>query len=1616
MSVSTTAVIDSAWNLLKPADTASNSNLNLTERCEKVIDAVIQKKEIEIHDADSSVKDDKGMRQNINVVKNYIADNVVGIRTHIIPPVNKDAEIKEQRHKETKNLIDIDEKVKNSVKANNSAALANNINAIESNILSEILDTVREEKALTRKQIKQCNDAKAAIVRADVANADDLQYKANDELNRQKYKCLPDVVFEYNEADKEKLKKLREKLLRDKTTTLKFRNDCIAESAVQLAGILKNYTGFNAGTKASTAEATRLLKVAAKQDHADANIYKLMMLRFTKSWVPYLNIPTNPDDESVDMQNRIFYNRVTSCLEALETYSVFSSRQWAAYKVMRPQAQIVLCNTLVLPPRLEFRDPVRSHVVPTPPPPPPPPPSPPDSYYETVTVGPYHYVIGPILDFQNIEGRVFIYVKCYDDNRYTTGTYFWVYRSQSEGLYRVFFKLIANSSIEKGYDYTQATIVHFRLQLALNKYYNKHSPRGIKNPIMLNTLSRLNYFIGNMSYLQDVSFLDTFPNRANIIPSFYSIPGESNGIWGTGWRTYPKPAYCGRNKLPPTGQAATAECCYVCLIPPTTYTSALPDPNVKMGMIGNYYMIDARYGPIIHNGFPMDNPYSGMANIKTDESRAVYEAQLAAYFPDDPAHPNFEFSRHRTQYDTTYPYIFCFTTCCLKSGCSSFEFFLEPDRYKKTFWCQGFSNFTALMSPNPVTSPVLSPVLHVVIGSMLTEPDFYLLSLRYNILNVEPLKSYYSADPRIAEFKKSTQVLMTLGTKEGKTSIYQPSLDPYPRSSAIWASKKFRDTVSEVNIKYKRRIISSNEEDMKNQRLLVQDKVKKKIAMMPIIAYAAYSSSRPERLEEAITTLLDISKTRDIEGMRDIEEKPPTIDDTIFRAKVGELRTKTLELLTLLSITKTSLIVTNVTNNIRSATMGGLNLQDPATRAIICNAIDFITESPSAAATTIIEFFSSQVLPATAYRATNITEFEDDLTDHALLCLKKNWLGGIMNNAYKALHTVFGILENRRLYYFNNAGEFVYMGDGNFMCLNPSNPMIKDKRITDLYEHSSYFDELKMESTGNIPVTVLTLANVYRLDCYYIQIPGDIFNSMSIVYQASSTIVYTREVNPQILNGMDMQIIPLNFLPDLPEVLAEKPTEMMGGGGMAGGGGDGKNKRPTKGSVTVPKSQATAAAAAEIIKKELEQRQQQQALEQQRLLEKILKLQTQQTYIENEATILGIVQENIDGKPFFIDLHTQMLTISDILTRIESLPLHQLKDAQTLINTQEQNQQKALEIIQKKEQEVKQEIHRILGQKLDSFIFSEYTSCATHRRVASYGGFFAGKMMDYFFGNHFQLPSFFKYFESYLRICIQYNTTALIYDANVPPYNLIKIPDGSSFLTPFVNHFKKMNIVFVPGVPTDGSGNEDYIKRMLKEKTGDIKAISKFLTKDFMEDTDELDTGSVVSDGSTLSAASSSTTSSYASESFCSFDENSSINSSLALMLFLSNDTLVGSEASDSSYQPDDYVPTQQLIDDIVDSGTGAVQDTILDTMPVDLDTMPVDAPDGGNKHRLTTVATTKRNRKYKSRTSPKRKSKSKSRHKRNSKVTNKTFCRKRKSYLSRKPHNKQTLRKGVKR
>jgi hypothetical protein len=199
----------------------------------------------------------------------------------------------------------------------------------------------------------------------------------------------------------------------------------------------------------------------------------------------------------------------------------------------------------------------------------------------------------------------------------------------------------------------------------------------------------------------------------------------------------------------------------------------------------------------------------------------------------------------------------------------------------------------------------------------------------------------------------------------------------------------------------------------------------------------------------------------------------------------------------------------------------------------------------------------------------------------------------------------------------------------------------------------------------------------------------------------------------------------------------------------------------------------------------------------------------------------------------------------------------------------------------------------------------------------------------------------------------------------------------------------KISFSVEPDVTPEHPANHAYILTTLQEKTREIKAISHFLTKDFMIDPILLDNETDFTEGSTLSKASESTHSSSASQSFCAFDQTS-IYSSNALKIFLLVAPLEGSVVGDADFEH---------------LGDGNEEDGA--------------APGsygGGNKPRLTTVATTKRNRKYKSRSSPKRKSKSKSRHRRNNKITNKTFCRKRKSYLSRKPYAKQTLKKGVKR
>lgn len=1340
----------------------------------------------------------------------------------------------------------------------------------------------------------------------------------NDDYSKNLNTILPDLFLMYNKEAKEELEKLRAELVAQNVITSQFQSECLLKAAKELEFTLRTYPSLCEGAGVYNAFNNSICPSSlpgGAPTKCEAMSLSIME-RFTHSWKSDLNTPRSAGDATVDTNNEIFFKRVTACVDALRAYSVFESPGWDSYR------------------RAEIAQGVpRACILPDDAPPPPPPPTPPpfNIYYDTVPIGPYRYVIGPILDFQNIEGRVFIYIKCYNDASYTTGTYFWVYRSQSEGLYRVFFKIVPNSSIEKGYDYTQATLVHFKLQVALCKYYERHNNRGRKNPIMLNTLPRLNYFMKNMSYLQKINFLDTFPG-AIIQPSYYSRPSHNNPVWGG---NAPHCANPPPVVQPVPGQPPPPECCYVCLAP--AFQSPVPAapiaPNTQhSGMIGHYYMIDAKYKLIIHKGFPM-NPYAGMQEIRNDPD---YDSELDFFVNHDTTNRD-NFSRLQTQYDTTYPYIFCFTTCCMILPCSLFDLFLDTKMYKKTFWCQGFDNFTSKLSPTMLVTGqavgtqvprILSPVLYVIIGAMLEKPDFSLSAFRYNILNVNPVKDYgneYSRDRRAYVHKLCWLTLMTLGTKDGTVSLYQPFADPYPRTSALTA---FQDAIRDVNKEvlqvYERRITTPLDTAILEQRTFVKDKVEKKIKMIKVIAYAAYTSRRDTRVNSVNQLLLDtlnrIRPTNQLNGE--------------IVNKVAQLRVKTSELLGFIQADNPRRVV-EIRNKLQELSPEDDSIITGETRAsdeILLKAFKFIVKSPAAAASAVIGYVSSPPIGPDGF-----TEFEDDLSDFALLCLKRNWLCGIMDDAYQAYPTIFN-KDNCKLYYLNNNGDFVYKGRNDTSCFNPSN--IPPGFFPYLLKSS--FDEKRPldandKITPEVDATVVTLAHIYRLDCFYIKIPGNITKSMSILFQVSSTISHTRDAPIRIIYGMDMQKIPIGCIPDLPEALDKAPV-----GAEA--------PQPPPGPPPPSPHDDAADTAAEM----------------------------------SPATP-GPPGPPPPSPP--ADTAAEMSPQSP-LPKPPPKPSKRRRKGGTLEKRTKFNEDQTY-----------------------SYLTSPYTPCSTYTRVSSHGGLISGKMMEYFFGRYLQLPSFFKNFLQHLQICHQYTTTALIYLANVPPYNLLTIEPNSTFLNAFVEHFQGI----VPADDLAATLNE--LAATLNEKTADIQAIYDCVIDDFIVDPDILDDGTTVQSDS----KSGSTTSSKSSRDYCSYDfEDIRLNRD-PLCHFLSKTP----EESEKCSQPDqdsidddsNYDRVGLAPDEADMPGSNNASDAAA-AAAADMPGADNGIPGGGgNKPRLTTVATTKRNRKYKSRSSPKRKSKSKSksRHRRNSKITNKTFCRKRKSYLSRKPFKKQTLKKGVK-
>ncbi len=1071
---------------------------------------------------------------------------------------------------------------------------------------------------------------------------------------------------------------------------------------------------------------------AVKQFHDALLAYKIpvttemlsYMEQIAKSWSEFLISSTTPDS-SIYLSVKTFFFRVNQAIDALLTQCIFLSTKWDALQTAQP-------------PPIPFPFPLMST----------------SGYqisYPKVNVGPCWYTIGPILDFQNIEGRIFIYVKCYKTSECTDGIYFWVYRSQSEGWYRVFFKLDPFGSIEKGFDYTQGTFDDCRLQMALCEYYNIHYRQGIKNPIKVDTLTRLNYFMSQMPYLQATNFLDNFPGKP-IKPSFYSR------IWkdlyqGLDDKDIEKlNAEVVKAKCQQHGDKDEDNCCYVCLT--QLYAAPTPPQTQSPRMIGHYYMIDDSFRFIIRKGFPLhppnmsDSDWSGVVKMickkrKQDvkpenlltiatELQAEWQTQRNTYFPENEGttvNPNYrlnyEFSRRMMRYGTTCPYIFCFTTCGLVQSCPMFKLFLSANSYKTTFWCQGFQNYTEMLSI-PSNREILSPVLYVVIGALLRNSDMALSTLRNIILNI---------GINTSNFNKATRAIMTLGTRPNfqepdstiimdiHTTIRQAAKDAYQKIQSL-------PEIESLNLPLKHGSHRVNYDA--NLDTIITENVNKKINMIRYLAFiysstATSDSTNPFVAE--VNRLLEYLKTHTVNS-----------DTTNRDTAITKLRNANTSVKTIIENVEFQNVLIDAKEN----------------------ATAFIEASPEAAAAALFGYISSSPYNGNRDRSYE-TKFEKDLTDFANLCLKKNWIGGMMDDAYRALEGVF------------NPENAIYNYLGINGLLHEFDPAAT--RATSLvptpYVFISSFDEVRKEDTSptnpdpkELNVTVVTFAHIYRVDCGYhdMGLGKDELKSMSIIYQISTTVVYTRENPSRILYAMN-QRTPLACLPDLPDAL------------------DYLRLRFSKQTPSVKKKDeltATVAAAA--------------------------------------------------------------------------------------------------------------------VQTTEELITSPYNLCATYDRVTSYGALFAGKMMEYFFGGdngYYQLPYFFKNFDKFLKVCHQYDSTALMYLPNVPPYDLLKPLTNAEDLLLDQSYFTTLGITF----------QGDSIQTKLTKNKKDIQAISDFLTGyyaiDSSVDDANTDTSSDISESPSPSK---------------SFSESLSRTGSLSpdrISYFLLQGLL---ESSVSPGKDPDYIPIEQSI------------------------------------------------------------------------------------------------------
>ena len=842
--------------------------------------------------------------------------------------------------------------------------------------------------------------------------------------------------------------------------------------------------------------------------------------------------------------------------------------------------------------------------------------------------------------------------------------------------------------------------------MALCNYYKTHR---IETPKLLDTLTDLNLFMSSMPYLQQDSRTNGY-HRYKIDDSFASIIK----------RGFP-----------------------------------LHPPSMDSDWLGVINMICKKRGLTV---IPV-NQLAIAEKLQEQWDDPDYGRNLFPGDASDTTHRFYDFSRIKMGYGTTCPYIFCFTTCGLTQSCPMFKLFLSANSYKNTFWCQGFQNYTAMLSVDP-NRKILSPVLHVVIGALLQDADMRLSTLRNIILNIGIM-----SDARLMsqEFYKATKALMTLGTRnfgDPDTSTRMPGAPPSRLVATLALNPQGL------------RFIPGSHRNIKNDDSLdaiIKEKVDKKIKMIECLA-KIYKNTKLLNPNSPFVLELDnlLSHLPDNSGSRTVLDNSEKVEEDIVARAAA-------------------------------------------------NA--FITASPEAAAAALFGYISIPKKPEN-----EPTEFEKDLTDLAHVCLKQAWISGMMNDAYHAVQGVF----NRDNAIYN------YLGiDGRFYEFDPAAPppppLPAPAAPPAPYVFISSFDEVRKVDTSptspdknedgtttELNVTVVTFAHIYRVDCGYHEVfanGGSVLKSMSIIYQISTTVVYTRENPSRILYAMNNRI-PLACLPDLPRALE----------------------------YLIPKFSKTTGH-------------------------------------------LG------DTKPVTEPVRKAEYTNN---------PLNRPGEKKAEVRAREARLNKEKLMVENRKPN---DMEGGAPAAAEELLSSPYTLLATYKRVMSNGAFYAGKMMEYFFGGdrgYYQLPYFFRHFDKFLKVCHQYDSTVLMYLPNVSPYDLlVPHPSAPSLLGSIETYFTGLGITFQGG----------SIGTKLEKNTKDIQAIFKFLTGDFMVEPDTLDAVSTVSESQTTTSSMDSTSS-------------MSSTSSDAIKYFLftpleKNDNQSGNESSQSSQ----YLGDSQ--DTGIDSGKG---------------------------------------------------------------------------------------------